>query len=442
MDARTPRGASRRLTLAIGSAALAVALSAPGVDAAKPKTKLVSQSGGVQANQHSYAGAISPTGKFVAFATEADNLDAGDSNGYRDIYIRNMKTKSTRIVSLSSNGVRTNGDSFRPVISATGRFIAFDSDADFLIDGKKIAGRQVYLRDRKTGKTTLISVNNSGQVANNQATSPDISANGRYVTFQSAGSNLNGKAKTGHFQIYLRDRWQGKTYLISKNNAGKAGSSSSSRSAISPDGSRIVYESVSNNLSKIHNNGWSQVYLFNRGTGKTSLVSKNKAREAGKYGGSSRPAISTKGRVIVFDSTARNLLGWANDKNKSSGDVFRLAKGKLSVVSRNWQGKQEWGGSWSPDISPNGRYLAFHSRSRNMLKAGSNGETHIYVRDLATGKLRRASVKVKKGNGNSLYPKISDDGKYVIFDSKATNLVPGGDANGTTQDVLRRGPLR
>jgi Tol biopolymer transport system component len=353
-----------------------------------------------------------------------------------------MKTGSTKIVSRSSNGVRSNGSSFRPAISASGRFIAFDSDADHLIDGKTIAGRQVYLRDRKTGKTTLISVNNSGQVANNQSTSPDISANGRYVTFQSAGSNLNGKAKTGHFQIYLRDRWQGKAFLISKNNAGKAGSSSSSRSAISPDGSQIVYDSRSNNLSKAHDNVWTQVYLFNRGTGRTSLVSKNRAGEAGKYGGSSRPAISTKGKIIVFDSNAKNLLGWGNDKNKGHGDVFRLANGKLSVVSRTWQGKQDWGGSWDPDISPNGRYLTFYSYSRNMLKAKSNGEAHIYVRDLATGKLKRASVTAKKGNGNTLFPRISDDGRYVIMESRATNLVPGSDANGTMNDVLRRGPLR
>jgi len=445
MDAPTPRGTGRRLTLALGISVLAVALIVPGVNAATPKTKLVSQSGGTQADDHSYVGDISSTGQFVAFATDADNLDGADNNGFRDIYIRNMKTGSTKIVSRSSKGTRTNGDSFRPSISAGGRYIAFDSDADFLIDGKKIAGRQVYLRDRKTGKTTLISVNSAEQVANNQSTSPRLSADGRFVVFNSHGSNLNPKSAAGGSHIYLRDRAQGKTWLISKNNQGKAGiqggvPGGSSEPDISPDGKRIVYSSVADNLVKADDNGRQQIYLFNRDTGKTSLISKNKNGKAGMGGDSGRASVSTKANVIVFHSGAGNLV-WPDKNGKS--DIFRRAKGKLSIVSRNWKGQRANGESAYPDVTPNGRYLVFYSYARNMVKAGANGtDAQIYMRDLQTGKVVVVSKTKSKGNGTTWISKISANGKYVIMESAATNLVPGGDANNAKKDVLRRGPLR
>ena len=440
MDASNLRRTSHKVALAVSVSALAFVLIVPAASAVTPKTKLISQRGGTQADDDSYVGDISKTGQFITFATDADNLDAGDTNGFRDIYVRNMKNGSTKIVSRSSKGVRTDGDSFRPVISANGRYIAFDSDADFLIDGKKIAGRQVYLRDRKTGKTKLISVNNAGQVANNQSTVPSISANGRLVAFASFGTNLTGKPTGGEVQIYLRDHVARKTYLISKTNAGKPGDGGSSEPAISPDGRRIAYSLVADNLSKVDRNGRQQVYLYNRDSRKTSLVSKNKGGKAGKHGDSSRPVLSTKAKAIIFSSEARNLV--KNDKN-GTGDVFRRTNGKLSMVSRNWKGRQPNKLSWDPDITPSGRYLVYYSDASNMIKAGTNGtDSHIYVRDLKTGKVVLASKTKAKGNGTSLFPKISANSKYLIYQSRATNLIPGGDANGTEYDVLRRGPLR
>jgi Tol biopolymer transport system component len=439
MVASTRRGHARKVVLALGVSALALVLIVPAASAVTPKTKLVSQRGGTQADKDSHTGDISSSGQFVTFSTDADNLDPGDTNGFRDVYVRNMKNGATRIVSLSSKGVRTNADSFRPVISANGRYIAFDSDADFLIDGKKIAGRQTYLRDRKTGKTKLISQNNAGQVANNQSVSPSISANGRLVAFQSFGSNLTGKPTAGQAQIYLRDHIARKTYLISKTKAGKPGDGGSNQSAISPDGRRIAYSSLANNLSKIDDNGWPQVYLYNRDTKKTSLVSKDAAGKAGKNGASNSPVLSAKAKSIFFDSAAKLT---PHDGN-GSGDVFRRTNGKISIVSRNWKGRQPSGGSWGPDVTPNGRYLTFYSYAGNVIKAGTNGtDPHVYVRDLKTGKVVLVSKTKAKGNDDSLHPRISASSKYVIFESKATNLIPGGDDNGPKSDVLRRGPLR
>lgn len=376
-----------RLGIGLLVSALTLLLVVPTADAASPKTKLVSRGGGVQADADSFDGGISASGRFVAFHTEADNLDAADANGLWDVYVRDVKQATTSIVSVSSSGRPANGNSWDSAISASGRFVVFESAARNLIDGSWLpAYWQIYLRDRSKGKTYLISKNSAGGHAYGDCDAPDISADGRFVVFISAATNLTAKDTKGQRQVYLRDRKLKKTVLISRNNAGKAG------------------------------NAWSY-----------------------------DPAMSRNGRVIVWSSSATNLV--PKDKD-GLFDIFRRDRvtQRTTRVSRNWKGRPLVGGSQGaeyPNLSANGRYLVFESDATNATKGGASGDIDlIYRRDLKTGEVRLVSRSNRgaRANDATYWPSLSADGRYAVFHSFATNLVPGGDANGAIPDALRRGP--
>ncbi|MEA2025094.1 MAG: calcium-binding protein, partial [Chloroflexota bacterium] len=398
---------------------------------AAPRTKLISQnSGHAQAGDVSFTGGISANGNSVAFMTAADNLDPGDSNASPDVYLRNVARGKTKIVSVSSSGVNGDGDSEGPAISASGRFIVFASGAHNLIDGRWLPSWQIYLRDRAKGRTFLVSKNSAGGRANDMSFNPEISADGRYVVFESNATNLTGKGTKGAQQIYLRDRKLRKTFLISQNNVGKAGNSYSGQPQVSANGRFVAFMSWATNLTSKDTNLFDQIYLRDRKLKRTFLISQHKGKAANNE--TYDPRMSADGRFVVFASIASNLA--AADTNGKRDIYLRdRAKGKTKRVSLNWKGRQLWGSSGSPDLSDNGRRIVFASGAKNTIKGGLSGAfEHVFRRDLATGKVKLVSRSNKggQGNGPSRMPRISADGRYVTFTSAATNLVPGGDANG------------
>ena len=227
MQERPHSHAARRLAVALGVSALAIVLLAPAASAAPTKTKLVSQSSaGTQGDERSFGQEISATGRFVAFDSVA-GLVSGDVNGERDIYIRDFKKGKTKLVSKAAGGGSGNDDSWGPSISANGRFVVFTSEASDLIVGSVNNMDAVYVRDTVKNKTRLISRSSSGAQANAHSFSPSISADGRWVAFESAATNLVNKNTFGVRQIYLFDRKNNKLSLVSRNKKGKAGNDDS-----------------------------------------------------------------------------------------------------------------------------------------------------------------------------------------------------------------------
>ena len=292
----------------------------------------------------------------------------------------------------------------------------------------------------------LISRSSSGAIANGKSSRPAISADGRFVAFVTRASNLSSKVSdTSTSHVYLRDRKKGTTRLVSRNDQGFAGDDHSYVPAISPDGKFIAYASEATNLSNRDENGVLQVFLFNRITKKTSLMSRNNDGAAGN-GPSTDPALSRKAERVVFSSDATNF----GKSTNGTADAYmrdRQAR-KTRRVSLNWKGKQLNDGEKSaettaPDISANGRMIVFESRATNALKGtpppGMKG--HVYARHLGSGKLTRLSRRSAAGNADSVRPRISADGEFAAFGSDATNLIKGGDANGSDDDVFRRGRL-
>jgi uncharacterized repeat protein (TIGR01451 family) len=389
---------------------------------------------GIGANNQSDMPAISADGRFVAFVSLADNLVPNDTNGFADTFVHDRITNTTERVSLSSRGREGNGDSgligvaAYPAISADGRFIAFVSDASNLVSKDNNATTDVFVRDRLLGRTERVSVSSSGTEAEGISTGPAISSDGRFVAFHSDAQNLVPGANPFLFtdQVYVRDRQTGTTEIISVNNAGEAGNSLSFEADISADGRFVVFSSSADNLVSGAQFGH-QVYLRDRATGTTERISEDAAGNPGD-GSSVDPSVSLDGRFVAFQTNTGNLIGDGN--HESHILVKDRVAGTFERVSATSTGEPADLLSEHPDITADGRFVAFFSLATNLVANDTNNRRDVFVHDRQTGMVVRVSVSTagEEGNSESQWPTISDDGLVTAFQSSADNLVPG--ANG------------
>jgi Tol biopolymer transport system component len=390
----------------------------------------------VQAGGYVPNPSISADGRYVAFDSDVANLVPGDTNGLSDIFVRDRTAGVTYLVSKNSAGDQGNTYSVYPSVSADGRYVAFMSGATNLVYADTNGVADIFVRDRQTGTTTRVSRNSAGVEGNDGSFSPSISGDGRYVAFPSDATNLVAGDTNGVSDIFVRDRNTGTTYLVSKSSAGVVGDSYSSYPSLSSDGRYVVFESAATNLVAGDTNGMYDVFVRDRTTGTTTLVSKSSTGEIGN-GYSTAPFISADGRYVVFDSYATNLV--AGDTNGMS-DVFVRDRqtGTTTLVSKSSTGVLGSGNSYYASISADGRYVAFYSYAVNLVTGDTNGVEDIFVRDRQTGTTTRVSKSSAgvEGDGDSIYPSISADGRYVVFYSAASNLVPG-DINGAGDTFVR-----
>ena len=405
-----------------------------------PTTKRVSIGpAGIEGNGNSYSSSISADGRFVAFQSDATNLVANDTNGKPDIFVRDHQTHTTARISVSSAGVEGNGGSYAPSISGNGRYVAFVSDSSNLVANDTNGFLDVYVRDRQAGTTRRVSISSTGHQGNSDSYNPSISADGRYVAFQSDASNLVVHDTNLAGDVFVRDRKTGSTTRISINSSGHQGNGGSYAPSISAEGRYVALQSDATNLIANDTNGAADIFVRDRRAGSTTRVSVSGAGHQGN-GGSYTPSISADGRYVAFQSIASNLI--AHD-TKDSADIFvrdRTA-GSTRLVSISSAGHQGNGGSNSPSISADGRYVTFVSDATDLVANDMNGTTDIFVRDRTAGSTRRISISSGgvEGDGASYSPHISADGRFVVFESVATNLV-ANDLNGT-YDVFVRGPI-
>ncbi|MEK7612516.1 MAG: hypothetical protein AAB407_04195, partial [Patescibacteria group bacterium] len=172
-------------------------------------TKRVSvSSNGIQGNFFSDHPSISADGRYVAFWSFSSNLVSNDTNGQADIFVNDSQTGMTVRVSISSNGTQGNGSSFGHSISADGRYVAFSSNAFNLVPNDTNGASDIFAHDRQTNMTSRLSIDSSGNQANNVSGSPSISADGRYVTFHSVASNLVTNDTNGVSDVFVHSRYQ------------------------------------------------------------------------------------------------------------------------------------------------------------------------------------------------------------------------------------------
>jgi len=392
-------------------------------------------SAGTGANNQSDMPAISGDGRFVTFVSLGDNLVPDDTNGFADTFVHDRLTNITERVSVSSREREGNehsgliGVAAYPAISEDGRFVAFVSQADNLVSKDNNGNADVFVRDRLLGTTERVSVNSAGEEADIGGTGPAISADGRFVAFQSQAQNLVPGGNPFLFvdQVYVHDRDTGATEIISVNAAGEAGNSLNVEADISADGRFVVFSSFANNLVPEPQSSNLQVYLRDRVTGTIELITENAAGQAGD-GASVNPSISLDGRFVAFQTNSGNLIG---DGNFESHILVKdRVTGTFERVSATSTGEPADLLSEHPDITPDGRFVAFFSLATNLVPGDTNNRRDIFVRDRLTGTVVRVSVSTagEEGNSESQWPTISDDGLVTAFQSSADNLVP--DANG------------
>lgn len=391
--------------------------SAPGVT-----MRFSVNSNDVEGNADSGSSSISADGRYIAFTSSATNLVDGDTNGVDDIFLRDVLSKTTTRISINSSGGQGNDASSFASISSDGNFVAFFSLASNLVSGDTNGVGDIFLHDNLANTTERVSIGESGTQGNGEAVfNLSISASGRFIAFSSGASNLVSGDTNAVSDIFVRDRVEGVTRRVSLDSSGVQGNYSSYNPSISADGRYVVFESRYSFVSG-DTNGTSDIFLRDTVVNTTTLISVNSngMQEASE---SFSPMISSDGRYVTF--TSFNSFSYSDTNNTT--DVFlHDVENRITVmVSLSSNGIQGNMGSNFSTISADGRFVAFSSGATNLVDGDTNGVWDIFVRDMINNVTSRVSVDSNnlQGNNGSAAPNISLNGNYVTFTSFSNNLV-------------------
>ncbi|MEA2439379.1 MAG: hypothetical protein QOH76_803 [Thermoleophilaceae bacterium] len=403
------------------------ALAAPA--AAAPRTERVSVSSSerqgdgpsTQPLVH-VAPTLSRTGRFVVFASDAGNLVPRDTNGTSDVFVRDRRAGTTRRVSLTSKGAQANRRSIYPSISSSGRYVAFQSQAS-LARGDRGSGWDVYVRDLKLNKTTLVSIRPNGVHRGNEA---DISGDGRSVVFQSERPSRI-KGVEGKTDIFVRHLGARRTERVTVSPTGEGANFHSGHPSISGNGRLVAFDSGANNLVAGDDNGTQDVFVRDLKRHVTTRIGGH-----GIISGSettSSPAMSGNGRFVTFDSNAPEITGGDDARGLFRRDL------KTGATLRLPSGFPPPRYIAPASLSDNGNIVVFETFDPDTRMSA------VSVHDFAENTTTRVSVGTAGESADDYVgdAQISGDGRFAGFSSSATNLV-AGDTNGT-QDVFVRGPL-
>lgn len=421
---RTPTTIHSRGISALTAVALLAGLFSgvvsPATAAPGDVTRVSVDSSGIQGNNSSKRASSSGDGRFIAFESDASNLVIGDTGIGTDIFVRDRQTGETTRVSVTASGAEANEGSGGAAISGDGRYVAFVSDASNLVANDTNSTTDIFVRDRQTGTTIRISVSSSGEQANDFSDFPlSISSDGRFVAFNSDATNLVGNDTNGVTDIFVHDNQTGVTERVSVASDGTQANATSFVPSISANGQFVVFTSRATNLVSGDTNNGPDIFVRDRQAGTTTRVSINSSGlEANQ--GALDGSISADGRYVAFSSSSSNLMS-----EETSGldyvYIHDRQTGTTTLVSVFSDGFLMVGRSHTPSMSFDGRYVAFAFDDRSDGQALQD----IYVRDRQTGATIRATNGGTGGEDSSFGPAISSDGRVVAFWSLSSRLVPG-----------------
>ncbi len=425
-------------------------------------TRASVSSQGIQGDNLSRNVDLSGSGQFITFSSFASTLVENDTNNHEDVFVHDLATGITILVSISSSGVQANGDSSRPKISNDGRFIAFTSTADNLVEGDGNGKPDLFIHDLQDGKTILASINSEGiQSVQGVSINISISPNGNVIAFASSGSDIVSNDTNGAMDIFVRNIQLKETVRVSLASAGTEANNHSANPSLSEDGRFIAYQSIASNLVEEDMNNYcdsnydgeygdncQDIFVHDQLTGETVRVS---LASAGTEANNSswEPAISADGRFIAFSSFASNLV--ENDHNfycdnnadgifdDNCSDIFvhDLQTGETARISISSSGEETDGGSLWAAISADGRYIAFESWATNLVENDTNTKMDIFIHDRWTNETQRVSLSNSgvQGIWGAYAAALSADGRYVGFET--LNIFTPNDSN-YKQDVYVR----
>jgi Tol biopolymer transport system component len=434
------RGAVRRGPSATLALVLGLGLPAAAHPAwASVSTKQVSVTrGGFDPARLSTYPSVSSDGRLVAFQSNAGNLVIGDHTVYwEDVFVRDVSAGTTVRASVDMNVGDPDGFSIAPDISADGRYVAFMSAATDLVPSDDNGVEDIFVRDLSTGTTVRASVDNLGGDADAGSYQPALSADGRYVAFSSDASDLVPGDGNNMNDVYVRDLVAQTTVRASVDVHGGDPNGLSLRAAISPDGGFVAFASSASDLVP-NDTGFTDVFLRDLAAQTTVRISVTP--EGGTPDGNSwNPSVSAGGALVAFWSEADDLV--EDDSPLSDAFVRNVADGVTTLVSVAMDGGAADNFSEDPSISADGRFVAFESAASDLVPRERLKHEDVYVRDLMTGTTERLSVDPAghSPDGDSFSPAISPDGNAIAFASFAADLVPGVGDDGTDVFLARVG---
>jgi TolB protein len=415
-----PSGRAAALWIGLLGALVVTTQSAAGA----PRTQLVSVgAGGEPANGVSFEPVLARK-RLVVWTSEATNLVRNDGNGFADVFARRPPRGATQMVSALPGGGAGPGPSSEPDVTADGRYVSFTAVPD-LVPADANGLPDVYVRDLATGRLTLVSVSTAGAQGNDVSHLSAVSYDGRLVAFSSAATNLvRGGNGTHLFGLYLRDLRRGTTVRITTSN-------SSFFPDLSGNGEALAFQTEIA-LDPRDTNNQIDVYLADLRTGSFRRVSGG----GGSLNGGT-PSIDGKGDRVAFPAASSDLD--PSGIPISRVFVWDRRSGLTEVVDVNDAGVRGNESSFDASIDRAGRRVAFSSFANNLVAGDTNGSTDVFVRDLRRDTTERVSVgdAGQEADSFSSSPAISPNGRRVAFASDATNLVPG-DTNGQGDVFLRR----
>lgn len=389
---------------------------------------------------------VSDDGRFTVFVSASNDLDPDDTDTLNDIYVRDRQTGIVKWVSRGASNTGVKGESTYPTISGNGRFVAFASTSSNLDPDDTDATSDVFVRDLVTSTTTLVSraSGTAGAKGNGFSYIPSISRDGSVIAFSSAASNLNPADTDNVRDIFLRN-WSNAnptTTLASVSSAGVKGNGESFDPSIASDGTRVAFISLANNLDPAETDAMGDVFVRDLTSSSTVWASRGSSN-TGTKGESFEPALAGNGNYVTFFSTSSNL---DPDDTDAIADIFvrSLEKNTTTWVSRGSSNTGTKSTSFNPAISADGTQVLFHSSSSNLNPADTDNIPDIYIRNWQdaspTTRLLSVSAGGVKGNNQSLYPAISNDKRVIAFISLADNLV-ANDTNATWDVFLTGNPF-
>jgi Tol biopolymer transport system component len=385
---------------------------------------------GAQSNRTSRWPALSADGRDVAFQSLGTNLVSGFSNDWPDVFVRTRDPQATEGASQPAGGAEGIDGAAFPSISADGRYVAFQSFAANLVADDTNGLVDVFVFDRQDGSVTRVSVATDGTEANGASSFPSISADGRFVAFNSLAGNLTGDGQPREGHVFLHDRVTRVTERVDVSSEGVPGDAPAADASPSADGRLVVFASMAGNLVAGDTNVSADVFVRDREAGRTERVSLGASGEQGNDS-SGAPSLSPDGRWLVFASHATNLTA---DGARVSQKIYvrDLLDGVTDLVSGESAGLAS--------VSADGRFVAFASGTATLVPGDTNLADDVFVfdrRDRRTVRVSVSAAGVEGDDGSGLIRdstvRISANGRYVGFASAASNLVDQPDTNGPEQ---------
>lgn len=409
------------------------------------RTQLVSrnQAGNGPGDAASNQSEISGNGRFVVFRSLASNLGPTDTNGLADIYLRDRAAGTTRLVTRGVGDVPADGPSDEPTISGDGRFVVFTSTASNLVASDANGPiKDVFRFDRATGSVTLISHDSTGGSATADANRPSVSADGSRIAYTSESTDVTGELDdNGVADVFLWSAATDAAIRISKPFDGATDDGGGSNARISGDGKWVAFASSgdSNITAGSPSTPLSNVYLRNVTTATSALVSGT----ACSAGGFSAPlGVTDGGTQVAYYSSCNDILP-ADTGDDLDVFVKTMAGGAVTLVSHRFGGGFPDGGSFGGDgsMTPDGSRITFSSRATDLTPAAGDVNEDVFVWVRAGGAITQVSHRMDalgafSSTGENERPSISDDGRFVVWTSKATNAAKYDTTSG--QDIYAR----